>query len=37
MTLERVEVNPAIPPETFAVPAEVRALLDKKVDKAEKK
>ena len=24
MTLERVEVNPAIPPETFALPAEVR-------------
>ena len=29
MTLERVEVNPAIPPEVFALPAEVRALVDK--------
>ncbi len=29
MTLERVEVNPAIPPETFALPAEVRAVADK--------
>ena len=29
MTLDRVEVNPAIPPETFALPAEVRALVDK--------
>ena len=29
LTLERVEVNPAIPPETFALPAEVRALVDK--------
>jgi len=29
MTLERVEVNPAIPPETFTLPAEVRALVDK--------
>ena len=41
MTLERVEVNPAIPPETFALPAEIRALVskeaDKKVDKAEGK
>ena len=36
MTLERVEVNPAIPPETFALPAEVRALVDKG-DKAEAK
>jgi hypothetical protein len=37
MTLERVEVNPAIPAETFALPAEVRALVDKKADKAEAK
>jgi len=38
MTLERVEVNPAIPPETFALPAEVRALVDKdKADKTEAK
>ena len=29
MTLERVEVNPVIPPQTFALPAEVRALVDK--------
>ncbi len=29
MTLERVEVNPAIPPETFALPDEVRKLVDK--------
>jgi hypothetical protein len=29
MTIERVEVNPAIPPETFALPAEVRKLVDK--------
>jgi hypothetical protein len=29
MTLERVEVNPAIPAERFALPAEVRALVDK--------
>lgn len=29
ITLERVEVNPAIPPETFALPAEVRQLVDK--------
>jgi hypothetical protein len=29
MTLDRVEVNPVIPPETFALPAEVRALVDK--------
>jgi hypothetical protein len=29
MTLERVEVNPAIPPETFALPPEVRKLVDK--------
>ena len=29
ITLERVEVNPAIPPEQFAVPAEVRKLVDK--------
>jgi len=37
MTLERVEVNPAIPPATFALPAEVRALVDKTVDKGEAK
>ena len=37
MTLERVEVNPAIPPEVFALPAEVRALVDKQVDKTEPK
>jgi len=36
MTLERVEVNPAIPPETFALPAEVRALVDKTADKGNK-
>lgn len=29
MTLDRVEVNPAIPPETFALPDEVRKLVDK--------
>ena len=29
MTLERVEVNPAIPPETFALPDEVQKLVDK--------
>jgi hypothetical protein len=29
MTLDRVEVNPMIPPETFALPDEVRALVDK--------
>jgi hypothetical protein len=29
MTLESVEVNPAIPPERFALPAEVRKLVDK--------
>jgi hypothetical protein len=37
MTLDRVEVNPAIPPETFALPAEVRALVNKNIDKAEAK
>jgi len=37
MTLERVEVNPAIPAATFALPAEVRALVDKTVDKGEAK
>ncbi|MBZ5676100.1 MAG: hypothetical protein LAP61_17805 [Acidobacteriia bacterium] len=37
MTLERVEVNPAIPPETFALPAEVRKLVDKAEAKAEAK
>ena len=34
MTLERVEVNPAIPPQTFALPDEVRRLLDKAGPKA---
>jgi hypothetical protein len=29
MTLDRVEVNPMIPPETFALPDEVRKLVDK--------
>jgi hypothetical protein len=29
ITLERVEVNPDIPPEQFALPAEVRQLVDK--------
>jgi len=29
MTLDRVEVNPVIPAQTFALPAEVRALVDK--------
>jgi hypothetical protein len=29
MTLERVEVNPAIPPQTFALPDEVRKLVEK--------
>jgi len=29
MTLDRVEVNPVIPPERFALPDEVRALVDK--------
>ena len=29
MTIDRVEVNPAIPPETFALPAEIRKLVDK--------
>jgi hypothetical protein len=29
IVLQRVEVNPVIPPETFAIPAEVRKLLDK--------
>ena len=29
LTLDRVEVNPVIPPETFALPAEVRAIVDK--------
>ncbi len=33
MTLDRVEVNPVIPPETFALPAEVRALVDKSAAK----
>jgi hypothetical protein len=28
ITLERVEVNPAIPPEQFALPAEVQKLVD---------
>jgi hypothetical protein len=37
MTLERVEVNPSIPPATFALPAEVRALVDKTVEKPEAK
>src|SRR6185312_14193685 len=37
MTLERVEVNPVIPPETFALPAEVRKLVDKAEAKAEAK
>jgi len=30
ITLDRVEVNPAIPPEKFALPAEVRQLVDKR-------
>ena len=29
MTLESVEVNPSIPPAQFALPAEIRKLLDK--------
>jgi len=29
MTLERVEVNPVIPPEKFSLPAEIRKLVDK--------
>lgn len=33
MTLDRVEVNPAIPPETFALPTEVRAIVDKSAAK----
>ena len=37
MTLDRVEVNPSIPPETFALPAEVRTLVDKTAGKAEAK
>lgn len=32
MTIERVEVNPVIPSERFALPAEVRALVDKQTN-----